>query len=98
MNKYRKKLSDNAKVETSMNVFTTFELSHSQLSRRGDGVAYHSADVLTLLVFFESKSVSENLMKSYCEHEDAQLDIEDSILEPKASSKPRVFLTHYAKA
>ncbi|RDL41527.1 Uncharacterized protein BP5553_01506 [Venustampulla echinocandica] len=98
MNEYRKKLSDNTEVETSMNVFTTFELSYSQLSRRGGGVAYHSADVLTLLAFFESKSVSENLMKSYCEHEDAELNIEDSILKPEASSKPGVFLTHHAKA
>lgn len=98
MNEYRKKLSDNTEVETSMNVFATFELSYSQLSRRGNGVAYHSADVLTLLAFFESKRVSEDLIKSYCEHEDAQLNTEDSILKPEASSEPGVFLAHHAKA
>ena len=110
MNEYRKRLSNNTEVETSMNVFATFDLSYRQLIDREDKISDYSADILTLLAFFDSKSVSERLMESYCTHDDAQIDIVDSTATPDTSSesqndasarrtlKPGIFLTHHAEA
>ena len=59
LSQYRKRLG-NAEEETSLNVFTTWELSFRQLQSEAfeDGV---EAKLLTLLAYFNEKDISEQL-------------------------------------
>ncbi|RDW75382.1 hypothetical protein BP6252_06524 [Coleophoma cylindrospora] len=107
MNIYRKKLSDDIETETSMNVFATFELSYGQLSHHRDKYLDHPEDVLTLLAFFDSRTVSENLLQNYCTNQDAQLDIDDPVVTINTAAaresanqqpNPGVFFSRLAKA
>jgi hypothetical protein len=63
LSQYRRSLNT-AERETSLNVFTTWELSFQQLreleSRELKG------DLLTLFAFFDSNDISEQLFSSYC--------------------------------
>lgn len=66
---YRKRLSPSEK-EKSLSVFATWELSYQQLQNEGID-AGRMADLLSLLAFFDSRDVSENLFQAYCNHKDA---------------------------
>ena len=63
MSQYRRQLNL-AEKETSLSVFTTWELSLQQLMVDDPGGS--KTDLLTLLAFFDYKDVSEELMLSYC--------------------------------
>jgi hypothetical protein len=63
MTAYRRKLN-NAEKETSLNVFTTWELSFQQLQQR-EHTRGLEADILTLLAFFDSKDISEQLFELF---------------------------------
>jgi tetratricopeptide (TPR) repeat protein len=65
MTTYRK-LLNNTEGETSMNVFTTWELSFQQLLATGV-LGHQRADILTLFAFFDSKDISEELFGPFCE-------------------------------
>ena len=71
MSQYRRQL-DSAEKETSLSVFTTWELSLQQLII--DDPDGSKADILTLLAFFDCKDVSEELMQSYCNSKHFRLD------------------------
>ena len=63
LSQYRKRL-DNAEEETSLNVFTTWELSFRELRSEAskDGV---EAKLLTLLAYFNEKDISEQLFAGF---------------------------------
>ncbi len=63
LSQYRKRL-DNAEEETSLNVFTTWELSFQQL--RSEAPENNvEAKLLTLLAFFDEKDISEQLFAGF---------------------------------
>ncbi|MCJ1344811.1 hypothetical protein MMC31_003014 [Peltigera leucophlebia] len=63
LSQYRKKLG-NAEKETSLNVFTTWELSFQQL--RSEAPENNvEAKLLTLLAFFDEKDISEQLFAEF---------------------------------
>lgn len=64
MSQYRRKLGQ-AEKETSLSVFTTWELSYRQLLDE-DTEDKCMADLLTLFAFFDPSSISESLFKAYC--------------------------------
>ncbi|CZS94317.1 uncharacterized protein RAG0_04354 [Rhynchosporium agropyri] len=63
LNDYRRQLSEDEE-ETSLNVFTTWELSLQQLLETKDS-GKENFDLLTLISFFDCKDVSEELFSSY---------------------------------
>ena len=65
MSQYRRRLGG-AEQETSLSVFTTWELSYQQLLAE-DTDEKCMADFLTLLAFFAAGGVSEGLLKAYCD-------------------------------
>jgi tetratricopeptide (TPR) repeat protein len=69
MSQYRRKLGG-AERETSLSVFTTWELSYQQLLAE-DTDDKCMADLLTLLAFFAAGGVSERLFQAYCDHSEA---------------------------
>jgi hypothetical protein len=64
MSQYRRKLAG-AERETSLSVFTTWELSYQQLLVE-DTDDKSMADLLTLLAFFAADGVYESIFKAYC--------------------------------
>ena len=62
LSQYRKRLG-NAEEETSLNVFTTWELSFRQLQSEASGGV--DAKLLTLLAFFDEKDISEQLFAGF---------------------------------
>lgn len=64
LTRYRRHLSESEK-ETSLNVFTTWELSFDQLLHIPSGE--DKAALLSLLAFFDCKDVSEDLFVDYTE-------------------------------
>ena len=64
LSQYRKKLG-NAEEETSLNVFTTLELSFRQLQSEAPEIGV-DAKLLTLLAFFDEKDISEQLFAGFC--------------------------------
>ena len=63
LSQYRKRLGD-AEEETSLNVFTTWELSFQQL--RSEAPENNvEAKLLTLLAFFDEKDISEQLFAGF---------------------------------
>ena len=68
LSQYRKSL-DNAEEETSLNVFTTWELSFRQLQSEAseDGV---EAKLLTLMAYFNEKDISEQLFATFNTNEE----------------------------
>jgi tetratricopeptide (TPR) repeat protein len=69
MSQYRRRLNQSER-ETSLSVFTTWELSFQQLEDEDtDGV--NMADLLTLFAFFDCKDISEGLFKAYCDDRDS---------------------------
>jgi tetratricopeptide (TPR) repeat protein len=68
MSRYRKKIGA-SEAETSIGVFTTWELSYQQLEREDVGNYFYS-DLLTLMAFFNSNDVSEELFKAFCSSEE----------------------------
>jgi tetratricopeptide (TPR) repeat protein len=65
ISQYRRRLSSSAERETSLNVFTTWELSFQQLVDTADS-GKEKADLLTLFAFFDYKDISEELFSAYC--------------------------------
>jgi len=63
LSQYRRSLNI-AERETSLNVFTTWELSFQQLTEIESGEL--KGDLLTLFAFFDSNDISEQLFSSYC--------------------------------
>jgi hypothetical protein len=63
LSQYRRSLSMVEK-ETSLNVFTTWELSFQQLMEVESGEL--KGDLLTLFAFFDCKDISEQLFSAYC--------------------------------
>ena len=74
LSKYRKKLN-NTEEETSLNVFTTWELSFQQLQSQAtrNGI---EIKLLTLLAYFDEKDISEQFFAEY-EFEDIPGEIAD---------------------
>ena len=68
LSQYRKRLG-NAEEETSLNVFTTWELSFRQIQSEDsdDGV---EAKLLTLLAYFNEKDISEQLFATFNANEE----------------------------
>src|SRR5205814_2178617 len=60
MSQYRRRLNK-SEEETSLSVFTTWELSFRQLEEDTEGV--NKADLLTLFAFFNCEDISECLFK-----------------------------------
>ena len=60
---YKRKLNSSEK-ETCLSVFTTWDLSYSQLESRGDE-SRTALRLLTLLAFFDNKNISENIIAAY---------------------------------
>jgi hypothetical protein len=56
---------DASQKETSLNVFTTWELSFQQLLHSSSGP--RNAELLTLFAFFDCKDITEQLFSAYCE-------------------------------
>ncbi|KAF4630008.1 hypothetical protein G7Y89_g8133 [Cudoniella acicularis] len=65
LSQYRRRLSNNAERETSLNVFTTWELSFQQLLRTAE-FGKEKEDLLILFAFFDCKDISEDLFSAYC--------------------------------
>ena len=65
MSQYRRRLNQSER-ETSLSVFTTWELSFQQLEDE-DTEGVNMADLLTLFAFFDCKDISEGLFKAYCD-------------------------------
>jgi tetratricopeptide (TPR) repeat protein len=74
LSEYRKALSDSAE-ETTLNVFTTLDLSFEQLLKQDP--AHVKSRCLTLFAFFDSTDVSELLMKTYCDRKRPVADSTD---------------------
>ena len=72
LSQYRKRLG-NAEEETSLNVFTTWELSFRQLQSEAskDGV---EAKLLTLMAYFNEKDISEQLFAIFNVNEEKILE------------------------
>jgi tetratricopeptide (TPR) repeat protein len=66
MSQYRRKLGQ-AEKETSLSVFTTWELSYRQLFAE-DTEDKCVADLLTLFAFFDPSGISEGLFRAYCDN------------------------------
>ncbi|TVY17970.1 Nephrocystin-3 [Lachnellula arida] len=64
LTQYRRSLNDSQR-ETSLNVFTTWELSFEQLLRSSSG--QNQSSLLTLFAFFDGNDISEQLFSTYCE-------------------------------
>ena len=79
ISQYRRKLND-ADKETSLSVFTTWELSFQQLQAM-EGERHRREDLLTLLAFFYHKDISEKLFKEYCMNIDSSEKV-STILNP----------------
>jgi tetratricopeptide (TPR) repeat protein len=75
MSQYRRTLNG-AERETTLNVFTTWELSFKQLQAK-ETASNRKADLLTLFAFFDCRDISENLFEVYCNsglsHRDPEL-------------------------
>jgi tetratricopeptide (TPR) repeat protein len=65
ISQYRRRL-DQSERETSLSVFTTWELSFQQLED-ADTEGVNMAGLLTLFAFFDCKDISEGLFKAYCD-------------------------------
>ncbi|KAH7417571.1 hypothetical protein BKA64DRAFT_702338 [Cadophora sp. MPI-SDFR-AT-0126] len=65
LSQYRRHLSRDEK-ETSLNVFTTWELSLQQLLETAES-GKEKTDLLTLFAFFDCKDISEQLFSAYSE-------------------------------
>lgn len=63
LSQYRKKLGD-AEKETSLNVFTTWELSFQQLQSHSTEESLEIR-ILTLFAFFDPKDISERFLAAY---------------------------------
>jgi hypothetical protein len=63
LSQYRRSLNT-AERETSLNVFTTWELSFQQLTEIESGKL--KGDLLTLFAFFDCNDISEQLFNAYC--------------------------------
>ena len=93
MSQYRRRLNQ-SEIETSLSVFTTWELSFQQLEDE-DTEGVNMADLLTLFAFFDCKDISEGLFKAYCDgcdsHEtDTESSGETSDTETDASNLDRM--------
>ena len=75
MSQYRRKLSDEAR-ETSVNVFTTWELSFQQLQET-DGEGKEKENLMTLFAFFDCKDISELLLEAFCNTRDKNSRLND---------------------
>jgi len=64
MSQYRRKLY-NTENETSLNVFTTWDLSF-QLLKTAESANEKTADILTLFAFFDCNDISEQLFETFC--------------------------------
>jgi tetratricopeptide (TPR) repeat protein len=77
MSQYRRRLNQSER-ETSLSVFTTWELSFQQLEDE-DTEGVNMADLLTLFAFFDCNDISEGLFKAYCDGCDShEADTESS--------------------
>jgi tetratricopeptide (TPR) repeat protein len=65
LSQYRRKLNSSAEKETSLNVFTTWELSFQQLLDTAN-CGKEKADLLTLFTFFDHDDICEVLFMAYC--------------------------------
>lgn len=73
LSQYRKRLG-NTEEETSLNIFTTWELSFQQLQSQAseNGV---EAKFLTLLTFFDKKDIAEQLFVGFSANQEPILEI-----------------------
>jgi tetratricopeptide (TPR) repeat protein len=76
MSQYRRRLNKSER-ETSLSVFTTWELSFQQLEDE-DTERVNMADILTLFAFFDCKDISEGLFKAYCDGDSHEAGTEPS--------------------
>jgi tetratricopeptide (TPR) repeat protein len=76
MSQYRRRLNKSER-ETSLSVFTTWELSFQQLEDE-DTEGVNMADILTLLAFFDCRDISEGLLKAYCDGDSHEAGTESS--------------------
>jgi tetratricopeptide (TPR) repeat protein len=76
MSQYRRRLNKSER-ETSLSVFTTWELSFQQLEDE-DTERVNMADILTLFAFFDCKDISEGLFKAYCDDDSHEAGAESS--------------------
>jgi tetratricopeptide (TPR) repeat protein len=65
LSQYRRKLNSGAEKETSLNVFTTWELSFQQLLDTAN-CGKEKADLLTLFTFFDHNDICEDIFSAYC--------------------------------
>jgi tetratricopeptide (TPR) repeat protein len=65
LSQYRRRLSNDAEKETSLTVFTTWELSFQQLLQTAN-FGNDKADLLTLFAFFNYNDISEEIFRAYC--------------------------------
>ena len=72
LSQYRKKLG-NAEEETSLNVFTTWELLFQQLQSEASENDVE-AKLLTLLAFFDEKDISEQLFAGFSTNQEQILE------------------------
>ena len=70
LSEYKKKLGNNEE-ETSLNVFTTWELSFQQLESKASG-SNSEVKLLTLFAFFDNKDISEQLFAEFEANEKAK--------------------------
>ena len=70
LSEYRKKLGNNEE-ETSLNVFTTWELSFQQLESKASE-SNSKVKLLTLFAFFDNKDISEQLFAEFEANEKAK--------------------------
>jgi tetratricopeptide (TPR) repeat protein len=76
MSQYRRRLNKSER-DTSLSVFTTWELSFQQLEDE-DTEGVNMADILTLFAFFDCKDISEGLFKAYCDGDSHEAGTESS--------------------
>ncbi|TVY92207.1 Kinesin light chain [Lachnellula willkommii] len=79
LTQYRRSLNDSQR-ETSLNVFTTWELSFDQLLRSSSG--QNQSSLLTLFAFFDGNDISEQIFSTYCEWAQQGLDRREYYLWP----------------
>jgi tetratricopeptide (TPR) repeat protein len=99
MSQYRRKLNNTAdEDETVLTVFTTWELSF-QLLVTQEIPGIQKAEILTLFAFFDSKDISEELFRIYCNRKRPRKDsakfgqrLMGSFLDKKGSWNHQLFV------
>ena len=70
LSQYRRRLNSSVEMETTLNVFTTWELSFQQLLATSDS-GKENAELLTPFAFFDYEDISEAIFSGYCRQSQA---------------------------